>query len=99
MALLGLKSEVLVTDHFIWVLPAVIQSVCEEDKKIVREFKFDDFAEALEFVNKVGDIAEKKGHHPDIELGWGRAKITFITHKIDGLSGNDFIMASLVDDL
>lgn len=70
-----------------------------EDKKIVRKFKFDDFAEALEFVNKVGDIAEEKGHHPDIEFGWGRAKITFMTHKIDGLSRNDFIMASLVDTL
>lgn len=70
-----------------------------EDKKIIRKFKFDDFAEALAFVNKVGDIAEEKGHHPDIEFGWGRAKITFMTHKIDGLSRNDFIMASLVDKI
>jgi len=70
-----------------------------EDKKIIRKFSFDDFAEALDFVNKVGDIAEEKGHHPDIELGWGRAKVSFMTHKIDGLSRNDFIMASLVDEL
>jgi 4a-hydroxytetrahydrobiopterin dehydratase len=70
-----------------------------EDKKIARKFKFDNFAKALEFVNKVGSIAEEKGHHPDIELGWGRAKIIFTTHKIDGLSRNDFIMASLVDEI
>jgi len=70
-----------------------------ENKKIVREFKFDNFINALKFVNKVGNISEEKGHHPDIELGWGHAKISFMTHKINGLSRNDFIMASLVDEL
>jgi 4a-hydroxytetrahydrobiopterin dehydratase len=70
-----------------------------EDKKIVKKFKFDNFAKALEFVNKVGSIAEEKGHHPDIGFGWGYAKVAFITHKIDGLSRNDFIMASLVDEV
>jgi len=70
-----------------------------KDKKIVRKFNFDNFAKALEFVNKVSSIAEEKGHHPDIEFGWGRAEISFMTHKIDGLSRNDFIMASLVDEL
>lgn len=70
-----------------------------DDKKIVRAFDFKNFAAALEFVNIVGDIAEEKGHHPDIELGWGRVKISFMTHKINGLSRNDFIMASLIDEL
>lgn len=70
-----------------------------EDKKIVRKFKFNNFAEALEFVNQVGSIAEEKGHHPEIEFGWGYVNVSFITHKIDGLSRNDFIMASLVDEL
>lgn len=69
------------------------------EKKIVREFDFKNFSEALDFVNEVGDIAEEKGHHPDIELGWGRVKISLMTHKIDGLSRNDFIMASLIDEL
>lgn len=70
-----------------------------EDKKIVRKFKFKNFAQALEFVNSVGAIAEEQGHHPDIELGWGRVKISLMTHKINGLSRNDFIMASLIDEL
>jgi len=70
-----------------------------EDKKIVRKFDFENFAKALAFVNKVGSIAEEKGHHPDIAFGWGRAKISFMTHKIDGLSRNDFILASLVDEI
>ena len=70
-----------------------------QDKKIERSFKFKNFAKALAFVNEVGDLAEDKGHHPDIELGWGRVKISLMTHKIDGLSRNDFIMASLIDEL
>lgn len=70
-----------------------------DEKKIERKFKFDDFAQALSFVNDVGEIAEAKGHHPDIEFGWGRAKISLMTHKIQGLSRNDFIVASLIDEL
>lgn len=71
----------------------------KENKQIERSFKFKDFAKALEFVNKVGEIAEQEGHHPDIELGWGRVKIKLITHKIHGLSTNDFIMAAKIDQL
>ena len=54
------------------------------------------FAEALTFTNQVGGIAEKEGHHPDIELGWGRVKIIIWTHKIDGLSESDFILAAKI---
>ena len=54
------------------------------------------FAEALTFTNQVGSIAEKEGHHPDIELGWGRVKIIIWTHKIDGLSKSDFILAAKI---
>ena len=54
------------------------------------------FAEALTFTNQVGSIAEKEGHHPDIELGWGRVKIIIWTHKIDGLSESDFILAAKI---
>jgi 4a-hydroxytetrahydrobiopterin dehydratase len=68
-----------------------------DGKSIVREYKFKDFAEALAFVNKVGEIAEHEGHHPDIELGWGRVKITLTTHAIKGLSENDFIVAAKVN--
>jgi len=69
------------------------------NEKIERNYKFKNFAMALAFVNKVGSLAEEQGHHPDIELAWGRVKVSFMTHKIDGLSRNDFIMASLVDAL
>jgi 4a-hydroxytetrahydrobiopterin dehydratase len=64
-----------------------------------KEFKFKDFREALAFTNKVGELAEKIGHHPDIYLAWGRVKLTIWTHKIDGLAESDFIFAAKVDEL
>jgi 4a-hydroxytetrahydrobiopterin dehydratase len=62
-----------------------------------REFKFPDFKQALDFVNRVGALAEEQGHHPDISLAWGKAEITLWTHKIDGLTESDFIMAAKID--
>jgi 4a-hydroxytetrahydrobiopterin dehydratase len=64
-----------------------------------REFKFADFKQALDFVNRVGALAEEQGHHPDILLGWGKAEITLWTHKIDGLTESDFIMAAKIGRL
>jgi 4a-hydroxytetrahydrobiopterin dehydratase len=64
-----------------------------------REFKFPDFKQALDFVNRVGALAEEQGHHPDILLAWGKAEITLWTHKIDGLTESDFIMAAKIDRL
>ena len=64
---------------------------------IKRTFKFPDFVKALAFVNKVGEIAEKEGHHPDILLGWGKAEVTTWTHSVDGLTESDFILAAKVD--
>lgn len=66
---------------------------------IQREFKFPDFKQALEFVNGVGAIAEEEGHHPDIFLAWGKAEITLWTHKVDGLTLSDFILAAKIDRL
>jgi 4a-hydroxytetrahydrobiopterin dehydratase len=66
---------------------------------ITREFKFPDFKQALAFVNKVGNIAEEQGHHPDIFLTWGKAEVTTWTHKIDGLTESDFILAAKIDKL
>jgi 4a-hydroxytetrahydrobiopterin dehydratase len=60
-------------------------------------FTFPDFKKALDFVNRVGTIAEAEGHHPDILLGWGKAEITTYTHKIDGLTESDFILAAKID--
>jgi len=65
---------------------------------IHRDFKFKDFKSALDFVNIIGQIAEREGHHPDIELIWGRVGVTFYTHKINGLHENDFIMAAKIDE-
>lgn len=69
------------------------------DKQLERSFKFKDFKEALEFTNKVGDLAEEEGHHPDICLSWGKVIVTLWTHKIKGLHENDFILAAKIDSL
>ena len=66
---------------------------------ISRTFTFPDFKQALAFVNSVGEVAEEQGHHPDILLTWGKVEITLWTHKIDGLSESDFIMAAKIDQL
>lgn len=64
---------------------------------ISKSWKFPDFAAALAFVNKVGALAEEQGHHPDIFLAWGRADVTIWTHKIDGLTESDFILAAKIE--
>jgi len=64
---------------------------------ITRTFKFNDFKSALTFVNKVGAIAEKEGHHPNINFTWGEVNISIYTHAINGLHKNDFILASKID--
>ncbi len=64
-----------------------------------KEYKFKDFREALDFTNRVGELAEAQGHHPDIYLAWGKVRITLWTHKIDGLTESDFIMAAKIDEL
>ena len=66
-------------------------------KRLERTFKFRNFAQALAFTDEVGEIAEEEGHHPVIELTWGRATVTWYTHKIEGLHQNDFIMAAKTD--
>ena len=68
-----------------------------QDHHLHRAFKFPDFQQALDFVNRVGALAEEQGHHPDILLAWGKAEITLWTHKIDGLTESDFIMAAKID--
>ena len=64
---------------------------------ITKSFKFPDFKKALDFVNRVGAVAEEEFHHPDILLAWGRAEVTTYTHKINGLTENDFILAAKID--
>lgn len=70
-----------------------------DNHHLEREYTFKNFRQALEFVNKIGGLAETQGHHPDIYLSWGKVKITLWTHKIDGLHENDFILAAKIDQL
>jgi 4a-hydroxytetrahydrobiopterin dehydratase len=74
-------------------------SLRDDSSRIERAFVFKDFAESLDFVNRVGALAEAEGHHPDIEFGWGYARVSLHTHKIDGLHENDFIMAAKIGGL
>lgn len=62
-----------------------------------RTFPFPDFRGALEFTNKVGEVAEAEGHHPDVHLRWGKARVTIWTHAIDGLTESDFVLAAKID--
>ncbi len=66
---------------------------------LTKVYKFRDFKESLAFVNRVGELAEQQGHHPDISFGWGRVEVTIWTHKIDGLTESDFILAAKIDQL
>jgi len=70
-----------------------------EQHHLVRSFPFEDFKSALQFVNKIGDLAEEEWHHPDLGLAWGKVDIKIYTHKINGLSENDFILAAKIDRL
>ena len=70
-----------------------------DEHHLNRVYKFPDFREALAFVNSVGELAEEQGHHPDICFGWGRVEISIWTHKIDGLTESDFILAAKIDQL
>ncbi len=67
--------------------------------RLRRELRFPDFAAALACVNAVGQLAESLGHHPDLELGWGRVAVSFTTHDAGGLTEADFISAARIDAL
>ena len=74
-----------------------VESVDEKNYYIIKNFKFNNFLESQSFVNKVGEIAEQEGHHPDIWFGWGYAKIKIQTHAINGLHESDFVLAAKID--
>ena len=73
--------------------------VVTDEHHIEKTFTFPDFLKALAFTNKVGELAEQQGHHPDIFLAWGKVGIKTWTHKIDGLTESDFILAAKIDKL
>jgi 4a-hydroxytetrahydrobiopterin dehydratase len=70
-----------------------------EEHHLRRRFRFKNFRQALDFVNRVGELAEQQGHHPDVGFGWGYAEVTVYTHKIDGLTESDFILAAKISEL
>jgi 4a-hydroxytetrahydrobiopterin dehydratase len=70
-----------------------------EGKKLSRAYTFPDFKTGLDFVNRVGEIAERQGHHPDVRLSWGRVEIETWTHDAGGLTEQDFLLASQIDGL
>lgn len=74
-------------------------ALAEDKKSIKKEFSFKDFVQAMAFVNKVAEIAESEGHHPDLHIFYNKVKIELSTHAIGGLSENDFIVAAKVNAL
>ena len=70
-----------------------------DEHHITKTYKFPDFRKALEFVIRVGELAERQGHHPDIYLAWGKVEVKIWTHKIDGLTESDFILAAKIDQI
>ncbi len=66
---------------------------------LTRTYPFPDFRTALDFTNRVGELAERQGHHPDLYLSWGKVEVRIWTHKIDGLTESDFILAAKIDQL
>ncbi len=70
-----------------------------DEHHLERQYRFKNFREALDFTNRVGELAEREGHHPDIHLAWGKVGIHLWTHKIDGLTESDFVMAAKIERL
>jgi 4a-hydroxytetrahydrobiopterin dehydratase len=70
-----------------------------KEHHLEKTFAFPDFQTALEFTNKVGAIAEHEGHHPDIHLAWGKCRVVIWTHKIDGLTESDFVLAAKIEKI
>jgi 4a-hydroxytetrahydrobiopterin dehydratase len=72
-------------------------TVTHDGTRIERAYQFKEFSDALAFANRVGNIAEREGHHPDLHIGWGRCRVEIWTHKINGLTESDFYLAAKAD--
>ena len=91
------KSEVVVTGGNLRKSDGAL--IGQPALETIKNFKFDNFLQSQEFVNKVGEIAETEGHHPDLWFGWGYARIKIFTHAIKGLAESDFILAAKIDKI
>jgi len=76
-----------------------VKSNGDKSYYLIKEFKFKNFEESQNFVNKVGNLAEAENHHPDIEFGWGYSRVKIFTHAIKGLAESDFILAAKIDKI
>ena len=74
-------------------------SISAGGQSLVRQFTFKNFVEAMDFANKITPIAESAGHHPDLSIGWGRVDVELSTHSVQGLSENDFVLATKIGEL
>jgi len=74
-------------------------TIDSESKKITRKYKFKDFLQAVDFINKVAELAEREGHHQDISVSYNKVTLELTTHAVKGLSVNDFIVAAKIDKL
>jgi 4a-hydroxytetrahydrobiopterin dehydratase len=70
-----------------------------DEHHLTKTYKFPDFVTALRFVNQIGDVAEREGHHPNIYFTWGTVRVEIFTHKVNGLTESDFILAAKIDEL
>ena len=86
------EAQVLLKQLNAWTLSG-------DARWISKEFKFDDFTKAFAFARKIADIAEEEGHHPDLQISWGKTTVELTTHNIKGLSENYFILASKIDKI
>lgn len=71
----------------------------EDDKRLIKSYRFKNFVQAVDFVNAITTVAEEEGHHPDLYVRWGEVRVYLWTHKIDGLTESDFYMAAKIDRL
>lgn len=86
------------TEHQIGELqPGIPEWTVVDNHHLERSFTYPDFGTALAFVNQVGTLAEDQGHHPDLELSWGKVGVKIWTHKINGLTRSDFVLAAKID--
>jgi 4a-hydroxytetrahydrobiopterin dehydratase len=92
-------TPALTQDQIAGFAPQVPNWQVIDNHHIQRTYKFKDFRDALAFVNRIGELAEEQGHHPDICFGWGHAEVKIWTHAINGLTESDFILAAKIDRL
>jgi 4a-hydroxytetrahydrobiopterin dehydratase len=92
-------TPALTPEQFVPLLDQLSRWEVIAQHHLTKQYDFPDFVSALAFVNRIGQVAEAEGHHPDIHLAWGRVRLQIFTHKIDGLSESDFVLAAKIDKL